>query len=234
MKQLALDVGLAVGSTLDNFIVGDNGAALSYIAALLEPAPPDAAPVYLWGASGTGKTHLLRAVAERLRARGAAVGWLDPTTTPDAPFDDAWGAVVFDDVHQFDDARQALAFNWFVNATTPARGAPRLLFAAGREPPADLPLREDLRSRLGWGQVFRLAGPSEATRRAVLRAQARERGIALPDEVLDYMLARFRRDLASLTQLLALLDRFALRAQRAVTIPLVRAMLDADIESESP
>jgi DnaA family protein len=61
----------------------------------------------------------------------------------------------------------------------------------------------------------------------VLRAQAAARGIRLSDEVLDFMLQRFSRDLGSLMQLLDALDAFALRTQRAVTIPLLKTMLEA-------
>ena len=48
----------------------------------------------------------------------------------------------------------------------------------------------------------------------------------MPDEVLDFMLVRFARDMGSLAQMLRALDHFALQARRAVTIPLVRAMLN--------
>ena len=87
------------------------------------------------------------------------------------------------------------------------------------------PLRDDLRSRLGWGHVFQLQLLGEAERRAVLRQEAEARGVALGDEVMDYMLRRFSRDLGSLMQLLDHLDRYALQTQRPITIPLIRAML---------
>jgi DnaA family protein len=90
-----------------------------------------------------------------------------------------------------------------------------------------LALREDLRTRLGWGHIFQLQVLSEAERRAVLRQQADDRGVFLSDEVMDFMLNRFSRDLSSLIQLLNQLDVYALQTQRAITIPLIKAMLDA-------
>ena len=123
-------------------------------------------------------------------------------------------------------AQQATAFNWFVNAISPASGSQRWVLAAGDLPPADLPLRDDLRSRLGWGHVFQLQLLGEAERRAVLRQEAEARGVALGDEVMDYMLRRFSRDLGSLMQLLDHLDRYALQTQRAITIPLIKSMLE--------
>jgi len=100
--------------------------------------------------------------------------------------------------------------------------------AAGELPAADLQLREDLRTRLGWGHVFHLRVLSEPERRAVLRQAADARGLFLPDDVMDYMLRRFSRDLGSLIQLLEHLDAYALQAKRAITIPLIRSMLEND------
>ena len=93
-------------------------------------------------------------------------------------------------------------------------------------PPSDLQLREDLRTRLGWGHIFHLQVLSDSERRAVLRQNADERGIFLSDEVMDFMLNRFSRDLGSLVQLLDQLDGYALQTQRAITIPLLKSMLE--------
>ena len=100
------------------------------------------------------------------------------------------------------------------------------MLAAGALPPADLRLRDDLRTRLGWGHVYGLKVLGDAERRAVLRQAAEARGLFLGDEVMSYMLNRFSRDLGSLMQLLDHLDHYALQTQRALTIPLVRAMLE--------
>jgi DnaA family protein len=93
-------------------------------------------------------------------------------------------------------------------------------------PPSDLQLREDLRTRLGWGHIFHLHVLSESERRSVLRQNADERGIFLSDEVMDFILNRFSRDLGSLVQLLDQLDGYALQTQRAITIPLLKSMLE--------
>ena len=97
--------------------------------------------------------------------------------------------------------------------------------AAGRLPPVDLPLREDLRTRLGWGLVLSLECLSETETRAVLRQEADRRGILLSDEVMGYLLTRFERDLKHLMQLLGRLDHYALGEGRPVTVPLLQRML---------
>ena len=231
MKQLALDIGLATGPTLARFHAGPNEAALQHLRLAAGDGSSQATrspvPTYLWGEPGSGKTHLLQAVRQALREQGSSVGWLDPTVIEPPEFDDRWAAVIMDDVHLYSTAQQATAFNWFVNAISPASGSQRWVLAAGNLPPADLPLRDDLRSRLGWGHVFQLQLLGEAERRAVLRQEADARGIFLGDEMMDYMLSRFSRDLGSLMQLLNQLDAYALQTQRAITIPLLKAMLES-------
>ena len=228
MEQLVLDLGLAPEPTLANFVPDGNEPAWEYLRVWLQGSPRSPLPLYLWGPAGSGKTHLLRAVALALQARGESVGWLAADTDAPVPFDERWSAVLLDDVHLYTPQQQAAAFNWFVNAQSPASGGQRAVLAGGDRPPADLPLRDDLRSRLGWGHVFSLHPLDESARRAVLRRAAAARGLALPDEVIDFLLSRFARDLSSLMALLDRLDGYALRTQRAITIPLVRAMLATD------
>jgi DnaA family protein len=227
MKQIALDIGLAPGPTLKNFFAGPNQAALQHLQLWVGNDKRSPVPTYLWGEDGSGKTHLLRAAQAALRDQSCPVGWMDATVAEPSAFNDAWRVVILDDVHLYTAVQQHAAFNWFVNATTPNDGQQRWVLAAGNVPPSDLALREDLRTRLGWGHIFQLQVLSETERRAVLRQQADDRGVFLSDEVMDFMLNRFSRDLSSLIQLLDQLDGYALQTQRAITIPLIKAMLEA-------
>jgi DnaA-homolog protein len=227
MKQIALDIGLAPGPTLKNFFAGPNQAALQHLQLWVGNDKRSPVPTYVWGEGGSGKTHLLRAAQASLRDQGCPVGWMDATVVEPSAFNDAWRVVILDDVHLYTAVQQHAAFNWFVNATTPSDGQQRWVLAAGNVPPSDLALREDLRTRLGWGHIFQLQVLSETERRAVLRQQADDRGVFLSDEVMDFMLNRFSRDLSSLIQLLDQLDGYALQTQRAITIPLIKAMLEA-------
>ena len=222
MKQIALDIGLASGPTLASFFAGPNEAALKHLQLWAGSPTRSPVPTYLWGATGSGKTHLLKAVREALREQGAIGGWMDASVLEPPEFNEAWSVVLLDDVHLYTAVQQHAAFNWFVNAQTHQRG----LLAAGELPPADLKLREDLRTRLGWGHVFALLPLSEPERRAVLRRQADDRGVFLGDEVMDYMLTRFSRDLGSLTELLSLIDGYSLQTKRPITIALIKSMMD--------
>ncbi|MDB5859336.1 MAG: DnaA ATPase protein-like protein [Ramlibacter sp.] len=224
MKQLALDIGLARAPSLASFLAGPNEAAWKHLQLWAGSPTRSPVPTYLWGAVGSGKTHLLRAVQESLREQGATAGWLDPSLVEPPEFDERWAVLLLDDVHLYSAVQQHAAFAWFVQAQTLQRG----VLAAGALPPADLKLREDLRTRLGWGHVFQLHVLSEPERRAVLRQAADARGVFLSDEVMDFILTRFSRDLDSLMQLLNHLDAYALQTQRAVTIPLIRSMLESE------
>jgi DnaA family protein len=222
MKQIALDIGLARVATLSNFCAGPNEAALAHLRLWAENPTRSPVPTYLWGPSGSGKTHLLKAVAESLREQGAAAGWLDASVHEPPEFDERWAVVLFDEVHLYTAVQQHAAFRWFVNA----QGLQRGVLAAGALPPADLKLREDLRTRLAWGHVFALQVLSEPERRAVLRQSADARGVFLGDEVMAFMLTRFSRDLGSLMLLLEELDGYALQTKRAITVPLIKSMLE--------
>ena len=226
MKQIALDIGLTTGPTLQNFYPGPNALAHQHLGLWLGRGGAHAArspvPTYLWGGSGSGKTHLLKALREALREQGASCGWMDAGSQEPDPFSESWSVVLLDDVHLYNATQQHAAFNWFVNAQTHQRG----VLASGDQPPGALVLRDDLRTRLGWGHVFGLKVLSEPERRSVLRQAADARGVFLGDEVMDFMLTRFSRDLASLMELLDLIDAYALQSKRAITVPMIRSMME--------
>ncbi len=222
MQQIPLAIGPEALPTFDSFLPGPNAAAHEHLRSLVSSgqAPPSA-PVYLWGPAGSGKTHLLRALAHQLQQRGLRVGWFDAGDVVPWPLAADWSLVVIDRCEALDEAAQHAAFTLFVEATV--QGVQ--VAAAGRLPPVDLPLRDDLRTRLGWGHVFALQPLAEAETRAALRREADHRGIFLSDEVMDHLLTRFERDMGCLMNLLDRLDRFSLARSRAITVPLLRTML---------
>ena len=220
MKQIPLPIAPPPDLGFDRLVVGRNAQAVAHMQGLARN-PGASAPVYLWGVAGSGKTRLLHALAASQQADGARVGWFDAASRLPWQLDEAWRLVVVDRCDALDADHQQAAFALFVEAD--AQGVQWA--AAGRLPPVDLPLRDDLRSRLGWGHVFALQPLDEDETRAALRREADRRGIFLSDDVMDYLLTHLRRDMGHLMDLLLQLDRFALAEHRQVTVPLVKKML---------
>jgi DnaA family protein len=217
MRQIPLAIGAEAARSFDNFLPGANALAVAHLKAM----EAQAHPVYLWGASGSGKTHLMQALVQRLEEQGTHAGWLNADDPPPWTFDEGWSLVAIDRCDALDADQQHAAFALFVEAAT--RGVP--VIAAGRVPPVDLPLREDLRTRLGWGHVFAIQPLGESEVRAVLRREADRRGVFLSDEVMGYLLTHFDRDLTHLMSQLDRLDEFSLATKRAITVPLLKQML---------
>lgn len=207
---------------------GANAAAVVHLQTLAvsldRPKSTLTTPTYLWGSHGSGKSHLLRALAEQAAAQGQLSAWFDATSPTPWPFDEGWALVLIDACEALDANQQHAAFALFIEAGV--LGLP--IVAAGALPPVDLPLREDLRTRLAWGHVFALEPLSEIDARAALRREADRRGIFLSDEVMDFLLTRFSRDLQNLMALLDRLDEFALSQGRAVSVPLLKRMFEQE------
>lgn len=217
VRQIPLAIADEPIRSFDSYVAGPNQAAVEH----LRGAMQQAAPVYLWGSSGVGKTHLLQALAHQVQRVGGRAGWFNAETPTPWGFDEGHALIVFDECDRFDEAQQHAAFALFVEATT--HGIP--VAAAGVGPPVDLPLRDDLRTRLGWGHVFALMPLAEPEARAAMRREADRRGLFLSDDVMGYLLTRFARDLKHLMAVLDRLDEFALIQKRAITVPLLKRML---------
>ena len=206
MRQIPLDIAPAADPSFDNFIAGPNAEALARVRALAEGELAETV-LYLWGAAGSGRTHLLRSAQKR------------------AP-----QLVIVDDVDTLDAEQQHALFM----AINTARDGGSPVLAAGLRPPAKLGLREDVRTRLAWGLVYELRPLLDEDKIRHLKAEAERRGMRLPDEVVNYLLARLPRSLATLRAVLERLDRHSLAQQRLVTIPFVREWLAEEGEKTTP
>lgn len=219
MRQVPLAFGPEPVLRFDTFLPGGNAQWEQVLMALLSPSP--SMPLYLWGPPGSGKTHLLQAAVSQAQSFGLRTMKFDLTTPTPWEYDEDARLLLLDDCDRYDAGRQHEAFRMFIEATT--AGVP--IIAGGRLPPVDLPVRDDLRTRLAWGLVYRLVPPTDEQVCALLRRDAGRRGIVLSDEVLAYLLSHSERDLTHLMELLGRLDRYALAAKRPVTLSLLRQML---------
>jgi DnaA family protein len=223
-RQLTLDLGTPPPSTFDNFFAGANAELVTRLRELegaLAAGPLADRSFYIWGGPGCGRSHLLHALVHE--AAPGQARFLNPQGGLAAfSFDPRVPLYAVDNCDQLSGAQQIALFNLFNEVRAHPASA---LVATGSAAPIALNVREDLRTRLGWGLVFHLAPLPDEDKAGVLKHAAKERGIALADDVPAYLLTHFRRDMPSLMALLDALDRFSLEQKRAVTLPLLRTML---------
>ena len=220
--QLPLAFATGEPPSFPNYVPGRNREALD--AVRHSAAGRGNRYLYVAGPAGTGKTHLLIAAARA--ARGFYLDPGEPGVDPEvmdrlerAPLVCVDGMAAASGRAAWEEALFRL-FNALESTGTP-------LILADRSPPArlevDLP---DLASRLASGPVLGLSVPGERDLEQVLVSRARALGFELAPQVASYLVARERRDLRHLLALLDRLDRHSLAAQRPVTIPFVRALLE--------
>ncbi|HYD82283.1 MAG TPA: DnaA regulatory inactivator Hda [Paucimonas sp.] len=222
MRQLLLDLGAEEPQTLDTFVIGQNAELAALLARVDARAATDLSErfIYLWGDAGSGKSHLLRALAAAPGAR-----YIGSDAAPGA-FAHAPQIQLYllDDCERLSPECQIAAFDLF-NQVRENGGA---LVAAGAVPPAAMAIREDLRTRLGWGLVYQVHGLTDDEKLAALTQAAAARGLALSAGVLPYLITHFARDMRSLSAMLDALDRYSLETQRPITLPLLRDLLQLE------
>ncbi|HVF63528.1 MAG TPA: DnaA regulatory inactivator Hda [Casimicrobiaceae bacterium] len=220
-EQLTFDLHRALPPTFDNFVVGPN---VQPVAALKRVAAHEIREtgLVIWGAHGAGKSHLLQAAVAQARDCGREALYIDKGSRINESAGGQASLIAIDDVDEADAAVQGRLFTLY-NALAAAGGQ---LIAAASVPPARMTLREDVRTRLGWGLVMEVLPLTDAEKPAALASFAQSRGLYLPIDVIDYLLAHGRRDMATLVRSLTLLDRYSLARSRPLTVPLVREWLE--------
>lgn len=199
MKQLLLDIKPAAPPTLQNFVVGRNAEALASLHMAVNGK--SAKFIYLWGESGSGKSHLLQACREI-------------------------GASVVDNVHLLNNDAQIDLFNQY----NQLKEAGKWMITAGLHAPTQMGLRDDVATRLAWGLVYQLQPLNDLEKATAIKQHAFERGMKLPDEVVDYCLRYLRRDLPTLMTTLDALDEWSLTMQKPITVPMLRKLLQLNLD----
>jgi DnaA family protein len=238
-RQFALDLTQPPSATLHNFLESGNEElknALRHSVSFWQTEQERLIPLeqrwfYWWGSNGCGRTHLLKAMNYAARDQGLIPIELGPNQ-PNAWIDceehlsqlnnRQIRVMTVDDIDQLDDRLQASLFR-ILNVV---HASPNyFIYLAGNLAPNGLELREDLRTRLAWGLIFQVHPLTDSEKVAALTQAAKERGLSLSTDVLPWLISHFYRDMPSLMALLDALDAHSLETKRAITLPLVRELL---------
>jgi DnaA family protein len=241
-KQFALDISHTPKASLENYLPGKDRALISTLQDLSQSWHPQSTAtqnnplnqrwIYWWGPEGSGRTHLLAAIANAAAQTGIDYFSLAPheptawvrleekmnlLTESSAP-----SVITVDDVDRLDERLVSALFR-ILNGVQASKAI--YIFMAGKAAPAALEIREDLRTRLGWGLVFQTELLDDDAKIQALEQAVQARGLVLSPDVIPWLLSRFYRDMPNLMALIDALDAYSLETKRAVTLPLVRELL---------
>ncbi len=240
-RQIALDLGHTPKPTLDNFIATGNEnliAVLKDIQRSWQQAQnnqtasnADSKMIHLWGASGSGRTHLLSALQLQASELGINAYLLNHESSMDEwracadvliQNNQAPGLLCVDDIDHLSEFAQGALFRLH-NLIREA--SQQYLITTSLAAASHLQIREDLKTRLVWGLVFQMHALSDSEKLQALEQAAAERGLQISSEVAPWLLKHFHRDMPSLMSLLEALDQYSLETKRAITLPLLKEML---------
>lgn len=235
-KQLPLTIQLRDSASLDNFFAGPNAEALHRVSRGVTGHDSEGA-IYLWGAEGCGKTHLLQAACQQISTSDGAAAYLPLRELKDMDASmleglESMQVVCVDDVQTIagDVVWEEGLFHLYNRCFD---AGVQIIFAADRNI-AELGLAlPDLASRLAWGFVLHMRPMGDEDKLNALQLRAKQRGFDLPEKVGQFLLRRCPRDMNALFDTLDALDKYSLAAQRKLTVPFVKEWLEAsDAQSE--
>ena len=212
--------------TFDSFVAGNNivAAGLAQQTALGKGENQ----LYFWGESGLGKSHLLQASCNLAARNKQTVCYLTQREITNQSVD------MFDGLEQLELVCLDEIEKWLITASWETalfdlinrvrENNNRLIMASTHPPDEAFVKLPDLRSRLSWGPVFHLQGLSDKEKYQALRFRARQSGLELPENVANYLMQRYPRDMFTLFERLAVLDKASMAMQRRLTIPLLKSV----------
>ncbi|MBS0286586.1 MAG: DnaA regulatory inactivator Hda [Proteobacteria bacterium] len=228
-EQLPLSIALRDDCALDTFYAGDNQHIVSHLSLIAKGQGEQF--TYLWGKEGVGRSHLLQGVCHDAARFGLGAVYLPlATLTHRAPLQLVEGLerlniVCLDDIDAIcGNSAWEEALFYLYNRL---RSVNHRLLVAAQCPPAKLEMKlADLKSRLSWGVTYHLHPLNDEQLIGALQLRARQRGLELSDEVGLFLLRRNMRSMPHLYELLERLDKASLAAQRRLTIPFIKEVLD--------
>ncbi len=235
--------------TFDAFVsASSNRLALAAAQTVAETPGRAYNPLFIYGASGLGKTHLLHAIGNYVQTNYLQMKVLYVTTEHfmndfvDAirnkttlPFKRQYrecDVLLIDDI-QFIQGREGLQEELFHTYNTLQGAGKQIVLTSDRTPKAIDTLEERLRSRLLSGLLTEIDRPDLETRLAILRTKAEYDRIALPNDVAEFIASHVRDNIRELEGAIIRVNAFANLNREAITLDLAKRVL-SDLGDETP
>ncbi len=228
VKQLPLSVSFREDAVFDDFLPGDNARTVGALRHAL--ARLDEQLLYLWGAPGSGLSHLLQAAVHDLQTQGLEGLYLPLAECIDygpAALEglDELDVVALDDIDLI--AGRAEWEEAVFHLFNRLRDTGRVLMVTSHSSPLHQQIElPDLKSRLSWGLAFQVQPLSDEQKMDWLIWKARRRGLTLEPDVAAFLINRVARSMNVLVEAFDRLDQHSLAEQRRLTIPFVKSVLD--------
>ena len=226
-KQIPFQFGDFQKNDLESFLERENEDLIKLIKQIASKESTHV--LYLWGESGTGKSHLLQAACKQAAESEHHVAYI-----PLKQIDELSAEMLHDlgelDLVCIDDVECVIGqiewqqgLTWLYNELKDNKHS---LIISGNKSPTNSELElDDLKSRLSSDQVIQIKSPNDDLKIEILKQKARERSFELSDEVVEFLIRRVDRNLTSLIEVLDKIDHASLAAKRKITIPFVKDLI---------
>jgi DnaA family protein len=227
VAQIPFQFGNNQQYDLASFLTGENETVLHILKTIINNETPHR--LYLWGAQGSGKTHLLQAVCKQASERNLHIAYIPLKQL------DEFSIEMLHDLGELDivciDDLECVAgqiewqqgLTWLYNEL---RDNGHSLIISANVSATSIALEiDDLKSRLSWDQVYQIKPASDELKIQILKQKAKLRSFELGDDVIEFIIRRVDRDLTSLIAILDQIDHASLAAKRKITIPFVKELI---------
>jgi len=228
LPQIPFEFGNFQKIDFTSFIEGENQDLLDFLNTMTKKKKNDC--LYIWGSQGTGKTHLLQAACKQADDMNSQVTYI-----PLKQYEE-FDSEIFNGLGKLDlicvDDLEFISGNleWQQRLTllyNEIRDNNNSIIISSTSPPKNINIElDDLKSRLVWGQVYKINPPNDELKIEILKRKASERSFELSKSVAEFLIHRTDRDLNSLIKILDVIDHSSLAAKRKVTIPFVKKLID--------
>ena len=228
LPQIPFEFGNFQKIDFTSFIEGENQDLLDFLNTMTKKKKNDC--LYIWGSQGTGKTHLLQAACKQADDMNSQVTYI-----PLKQYEE-FDSEIFNGLGKLDlicvDDLEFISGNleWQQRLTllyNEIRDNNNSIIISSTSSPKNIKIElDDLKSRLVWGQVYKINPPNDELKIEILKRKASERSFELSESVAEFLIHRTERDLNSLIKILDVIDHSSLAAKRKVTIPFVKKLID--------